>query len=112
MKYMIPKLPFSIDPETKAVLKLAKAHQALAELKGVAGIIPNQSILVNTLSLQEAKDSSAIENVITAHITVSLPTIKRGRLSLFVATSIFAAFCVVAPKRLAAAFPAGKIPTF
>src|SRR5664279_4684490 len=66
MSYTIPQLPLSIDLETKPILKkLAKAHQALAELKGVAGIIPNQSILINTLSLQEAKDSSAIENIIT-----------------------------------------------
>lgn len=61
-------LPLPIDLETKPVLKkLARAHQALAELKGVTGIIPNQSILINTLSLQEAKDSSAIENIITTH---------------------------------------------
>ncbi|MEI8300954.1 MAG: Fic/DOC family N-terminal domain-containing protein, partial [Chlamydiota bacterium] len=54
--------------ETKPILKkLTKAHQALAELKGITGIIPNQSILINTLSLQEAKDSSAIENIITTH---------------------------------------------
>jgi Fic family protein len=68
MNYVIPQLPLSIELETKPILKkLAKAHQALAELKGVTGIIPNQSILINTLSLQEAKDSSAIENIITTH---------------------------------------------
>lgn len=68
MSYNIPQLPLSIELETKPVLKkLAKAHQALAELKGVTGIIPNQSILISTLSLQEAKDSSAIENIITTH---------------------------------------------
>ncbi len=54
------------DIETKAVLKkLAKAHQALAELKATAETMPNQGILISTLSLQEAKDSSAIENIIT-----------------------------------------------
>ena len=64
----LPNIPLDIDIESKAVLKkLAKAHQALAELKGVAASIPNQSILINTLSLQEAKDSSAIENIITTH---------------------------------------------
>lgn len=64
----LPLLPNLGDIETKAVLKkLARAHQALAELKGVAAGIPNQSILINTLSLQEAKDSSAIENIITTH---------------------------------------------
>ncbi len=66
MSYKIPQLPLKIDLETKQILKkLAKAHRALAELKGVAAIIPNQNILLNTLSLQEAKDSSAIENIIT-----------------------------------------------
>ncbi|MBT9546263.1 MAG: Fic family protein [Candidatus Sericytochromatia bacterium] len=61
-------LPVNQDLESRAILKkLAKAHQALAELKGVASSIPNQSILSNTLALQEAKDSSAIENIITTH---------------------------------------------
>ncbi|MDQ7059187.1 MAG: Fic family protein [Ghiorsea sp.] len=56
------------DIETKAILKKTiLAHKALAELKGVAASMPNQSILINTLSLQEAKDSSAIENIITTH---------------------------------------------
>lgn len=64
----IKPLPLERDIETKPVLKkLAKAHQALAELKGVAATIPNEGILINTLSLQEAKDSSAIENIITTH---------------------------------------------
>jgi Fic family protein len=39
----------------------------LAELKGIASTIPNQNILINTFGLQEAKDSSAIENIITTH---------------------------------------------
>lgn len=43
------------------------AHAALAELKGVAASIPNQEILINSLGLQEAKDSSAIENIITTY---------------------------------------------
>lgn len=64
----IKPLPLDQDIESKAVLKkLARAHQALAELKGVVASIPNQSILISTLSLQEAKDSSAIENIITTH---------------------------------------------
>ena len=54
------------DIDTKAVLKkLTTAHQALAELKATAEAMPNQGILISTLSLQEAKDSSAIENIIT-----------------------------------------------
>ncbi len=59
-------LPASIVLETPAVLRqLAKAHRQLAELKGVAGTIPNENILIETLALQEAKDSSEIENIIT-----------------------------------------------
>jgi Fic family protein len=62
----LKSLPFAEDIESARVLrKLTKAHQALAELKGVVAGIPNQSILISTLSLQEAKDSSAIENIIT-----------------------------------------------
>lgn len=54
--------------ETPAILKkLASASRRLAELKGAAGSIPRQSILINTLSMQEAKDSSEIENIVTTH---------------------------------------------
>lgn len=64
--YQIPDLPLSLDLESKAVLKKTKeARAALAELKGVAISMPNENILINTLSLQEAKDSSAIENIVT-----------------------------------------------
>ena len=47
--------------------KLASSSRYLAELKGAAGSIPNQGILINTLGLQEAKDSSEIENIVTTH---------------------------------------------
>jgi hypothetical protein len=36
-------------------------------LKGVASSIPHQGILINTLGMREAKDSSAIENIVTTH---------------------------------------------
>ena len=62
----IALLPPNTDLETKAVLKkAAEAHRYLAELKGVATSIPNQQILTDTLSLQEARESSAIENIIS-----------------------------------------------
>ncbi|PHS26755.1 MAG: addiction module protein [Methylophaga sp.] len=65
---VLPFLPPAIELETKPVLrKLTKAHRYLAELKGVVGTIPNEGILINTLTLQEAKDSSEIENIITTH---------------------------------------------
>lgn len=54
--------------ESPALLKqLAKASRSLAELKGLAASIPNQVVLLNALLLQEAKDSSAIENIVTTH---------------------------------------------
>lgn len=54
--------------DTPAILKkLASSSRQLAELKGLAASIPNQGILINTLGLQEAKDSSAIENIVTTH---------------------------------------------
>lgn len=54
--------------ETPAILKqMARASRRLAELKGVASSIPRQSMLINTLSMQEAKDSSEIENIVTTH---------------------------------------------
>ncbi|MEG1685089.1 MAG: Fic family protein [Bacteroides sp.] len=66
--YQIPILPLKQDVETKAVLRqVAKAHRRLAELKGAVLSIPNTIILINTLSLQEAKDSSAVESIITTH---------------------------------------------
>jgi Fic family protein len=67
-EWALEELPLKINPETKKILKsLPAAHAALAELKGMASTIPNQNILLNTLGLQEAKDSSAIENIITTH---------------------------------------------
>lgn len=67
-QYTIPLLPLQQEVESKIVLKkLALAHKALAELNGVAETIPNEVIILNTLSLQEARDSSAIENIITTH---------------------------------------------
>ena len=68
MSYKPLTLPFDFEIETKPVLKkLAGAHRALAELKGVAHSIPRQEILINTLTLQEAKDSSEVENIVTTH---------------------------------------------
>ena len=61
-------LPLTNQLETPKVLKKAiSANKALANLNGVARIIPNSAILINSLVLQEAKDSSAIENIITTH---------------------------------------------
>ncbi len=64
--WSIDSIPSHTTLESRRVLKLLpKIHASLAELKGAAASIPNQSILMNTLALQEARDSSAIENIIT-----------------------------------------------
>jgi len=64
----LPDLPPDIDFESKEVLrKVAKARAALAELKGISETIPNPELLLNSILLQEAKDSSEIENIVTTH---------------------------------------------
>lgn len=64
----LPLLPPRADIETGNILKQAiKASRSLAELKGIGETIPNQSLLINSLSLQEAKSSSEIENIITTN---------------------------------------------
>jgi Fic/DOC family N-terminal len=61
-----PLPPAGVDLETKPVLKRAiTATRALAELKGVGNLIPNQSVLVRVIALQEAKLSSEIESIFT-----------------------------------------------
>lgn len=64
----VTPLPPDVDLNTPEILKKSiEANRYLAELKGVCASIPNQQILIDTLSLQEAKDSSEIENIITTH---------------------------------------------
>ncbi len=66
--FTLQPLPPIQEIETIAILKqLSLSHRYLAELKGTSKTIPNESILINTLTLQEAKDSSEIENIITTH---------------------------------------------
>ncbi len=70
-------LPLKKDIETKEILKKSIwANRALAKLNGIAKTIPNQMILINALALQEAKDSSEIENIITTHDELYLATIS------------------------------------
>lgn len=64
----LPPLPPKSDIETRNVLKKAiSAGRVLAELKGLGNSIPNQSMLVNTVILQEAQASSEIENIVTTN---------------------------------------------
>jgi Fic family protein len=64
--HIVLPLPLVKDVETRLVLrKAALAHKALAELKGSISSIPNENILLETLTLREARESSAIENIIS-----------------------------------------------
>jgi Fic family protein len=64
----LPDLPPKAELETPRVLKATTcASRALAELKGRTHSIPNPTILLNTLALQEAKLSSEIENIFTTN---------------------------------------------
>jgi len=68
--YTLPPLPLTNPAvlETREVwVALTEAHRHLAELKGLCESLPNQGILLDTLGIQEAKDSSEIENIITTH---------------------------------------------
>jgi Fic family protein len=90
-------LPLDIDLETKSVLRMVNsANKKLAELKGLEQLIPNEEILIQTLTLQEARESSSIENIVTTQdelyradldlkgSTVSAPTkeVMRYRIAL------------------------------
>lgn len=67
MSSNLQPLPPQNAHESLAILKkLGLANRQLAELKGTAMSIPNQTILIETLALQEAKYSSEIENIITS----------------------------------------------
>jgi Fic family protein len=62
----LPKLPPTVDVETRVILKqCVTSRAALAELKQAAALIPNPAMLINTLPLLEARASSEIENIVT-----------------------------------------------
>ena len=64
----LPLLPPTQSLETLSVLrKCVAAGRALAGLKEAASLIPNQDVLINSIPLREAKDSSAIENIVTTN---------------------------------------------
>ena len=64
----LPFLPPKNFTESKAILKqLILSHKALAELKGYSELLPNKNIILSSITIKEAKDSSEIENIITSH---------------------------------------------
>jgi Fic family protein len=64
LKNLTEALPAEL--ESRDVMRqFSQSNRYLAELKGAVGTIPNESLLIETVGLQEAKDSSAIENIVT-----------------------------------------------
>lgn len=64
----LPLLPPQVNLETREILnKTIKASRALAQLNGAIRNLPNPSLFLDTLHLQEAKASSEIENIITTN---------------------------------------------
>ncbi|MEI6082545.1 MAG: Fic family protein [Verrucomicrobiota bacterium] len=63
----LPIPDLSLLESREVWMAIAEAERHLAELKGLCETLPNQAILISTLSIQEAKDSSEIENIITTH---------------------------------------------
>ena len=63
----LPSLPPSSEcyQDEELYALMTSASRKLAELKGIAAMLPNQSIFINTITLREAKASSAIENIFT-----------------------------------------------
>ena len=82
MQEFIPEeLPLKIDLNNVIIGKLIEASRELSRLNGIAKIIPNQAILINALVLQEAKDSSEIENIITTHDELFLSQVDKYKMT-------------------------------
>lgn len=64
----LPMLPPAVDLETKPImLKIVKASRSLSELNGALRNLPNPTLFLDTIHLQEARSSSEIENIITTN---------------------------------------------
>ncbi|MBF4691501.1 Fic/DOC family N-terminal domain-containing protein [Fusibacter ferrireducens] len=67
-----------IDVETKEIMReVSKANRRIAELKGYSEIVPNKNILINAITLNESKESSEIENIVTTHDALFIAMMKK-----------------------------------
>ncbi len=75
----IPDLPPPDFQESREILRqLAKASRYLGELNGLCASLPDPQLLINTIILQESKDSSAIENIVTTQDELYKATTDEG----------------------------------
>jgi len=73
----LPNLPPADFTESREMLRhLAKASRYLGELNGLCASLPDPRLLINTIILQESKDSSAIENIVTTQDELYKATIE------------------------------------
>lgn len=76
----LPPLPPDADIETKSVLRRAiSANRELARLKGYCSLLPNETILLNTIVLKEARASCEIENIVTIQDELYRALVADGR---------------------------------
>lgn len=86
-------LPLSFDVETKKVLrKVTEAHKHLAELNGTVRTIPNESILINTLVLQEVKDQTARTYLEKLNQAGIVEKVQLGKSNFYVNQHLFRLF--------------------
>ena len=79
-EYIPPKLPLNLELNASIYNLIISASRKLAELNGLSKSMPNPDILINALILQEAKDSSEIENIITTHDELFCPKLMKADL--------------------------------
>ena len=78
-EFTLTNLPPNYNFETVNILKqLARSNRALAELKGYSDTMTNKDILINAMTINEAKGSSAIENIITTHNDIYNSMVKQS----------------------------------
>jgi len=75
-----PKITDLQSPEL--MKELREAHRYLGEFKGLCHTLPNPHILIDCLSIREAKDSSEIENIITTHDDLYASQVSKESLGL------------------------------
>lgn len=76
------KLPLSIDLNDVETLKLlSNANNKVGELKGIINQLSNPQILLNAITLGEAKDSSEIENIVTTYDEIYKEMISESSIS-------------------------------
>ncbi|MGX2973150.1 Fic family protein [Helicobacter sp. T3_23-1059] len=82
MREFIPdELPLDIHISEAIYKLIISAYRALGDLNKVAGTIPSNDLLINALILQEAKDSSEIENIITTHDELFLASVDDSKMT-------------------------------